>query len=147
MKSCIWTYKRWLLVMTLALMEAACTVERRSVPHPEAASTQAPTTRMEPAAVNKLKIQATYGKLPLHFEANQGQSDAQVKFLSRGHGYSLHLTPTEAVLQLRNADLGVRNEKSGPPSTTSENPPSTLHNRRSCGCNCSVPIPTRGLLA
>ena len=35
------------------------------------------------------------------FEANDGQTDAQVKFLSRGNGYSLFLTPTEAVLALK----------------------------------------------
>src|SRR5262249_30588695 len=34
----------------------------------------------------------SYGKLPLSFEANQGQTDRQVKFLSRGGGYSLFLT-------------------------------------------------------
>jgi hypothetical protein len=42
----------------------------------------------------------SYGKLPLAFEANQGQSDPQVKFLSRGAGYSLSLTSNEAVLGL-----------------------------------------------
>jgi hypothetical protein len=42
-----------------------------------------------------------YGKLPLSFEANQGQSDSQVKYLSRGAGYSLFLTANEAVLSLR----------------------------------------------
>jgi hypothetical protein len=44
---------------------------------------------------------ASYGKLPLSFEANQGQSDGRVKFLARGQGYGLFLTPTEAVLSLR----------------------------------------------
>src|SRR5437899_2757650 len=42
-----------------------------------------------------------YLQLPLAFEANQGQTDAQVKFMSRGSGYNLYLTPTEAVLTLR----------------------------------------------
>lgn len=42
-----------------------------------------------------------YGKLPLHFEANEGQSDSQVKFLARARGYDLFLTPTETVLALR----------------------------------------------
>ena len=32
---------------------------------------------------------AGYGKLPLSFEPNQGQVDAQAKFLSRGSGYTL----------------------------------------------------------
>ena len=42
-----------------------------------------------------------YGQLPLSFEANQGQTDPQVDFLSRGSGYALFLTPTEAVLSLQ----------------------------------------------
>src|SRR5207245_10091565 len=41
-----------------------------------------------------------YGKLPLSFEANDGQADPQVKFLSRGRAYTLFLTSTEAVLVL-----------------------------------------------
>ncbi len=47
------------------------------------------------------RLAANYGNLPLSFEANQGQSDARVKFLARGPGYGLFLTPTEAVLSLR----------------------------------------------
>jgi Beta-propeller repeat len=46
-----------------------------------------------------------YGKLPLSFEANQGQTDSRVKFLSRGAGYSLFLTGDEAVLTLRKANV------------------------------------------
>lgn len=42
-----------------------------------------------------------YGKLPMTFEANEGQTDGQVKFLSRGSSYSLFLTSTESVLVLR----------------------------------------------
>jgi Beta-propeller repeat len=38
--------------------------------------------------------------LPLSFEANHGQTDPQVKFLSRGPGYALFLTTTDAVLSL-----------------------------------------------
>ena len=55
-------------------------------------------------AANKTDIRPiapTYGQIPLHFEANQGQTDSEVKFLSRGKGYTLFLTPTEAVLSLR----------------------------------------------
>jgi len=49
----------------------------------------------------QLKIIETYGKLPLSFEANQGQTDERVKFLSRGPGYALFLTDDEAVFSLR----------------------------------------------
>src|ERR1039458_4813570 len=48
-----------------------------------------------------LRVIESYGKLPLSFEANQGQTDSHVKFLSRGNGYSLFLTSTEAVLSLK----------------------------------------------
>jgi hypothetical protein len=48
----------------------------------------------------KARLVNAYGKLPLSFEVNQGQTDRRVKFLSRGHGYTLFLTPTEAVLAL-----------------------------------------------
>jgi len=41
-----------------------------------------------------------FGKLPLSFEMNQGQSDASVKFLSHGNGYSLFLTNSAALLVL-----------------------------------------------
>ena len=40
----------------------------------------------------------TFGKLPLGFEANQGQTDRAVKFLLRGRGYALFLTADEAAL-------------------------------------------------
>src|SRR5208283_2364628 len=43
---------------------------------------------------------ANYGKLPLRFEANQGQTDSHVKFLARGRGYALFLTGNQAVLKL-----------------------------------------------
>ena len=46
------------------------------------------------------QIAQNYGKLPLSFEANQGQTDAQVKFLSQGSGYSLLLTDSAAILSL-----------------------------------------------
>ncbi len=46
------------------------------------------------------KILNQYGKLPLSFEANQGQTDGQVKFLSRTGDYSLFLTKDEVVLTL-----------------------------------------------
>jgi hypothetical protein len=53
---------------------------------------------LPPAA--RAKISDNYGRLPLSFEANQGQADPQVKFLCRGSGYLLFLTGDEAVLAL-----------------------------------------------
>jgi hypothetical protein len=47
------------------------------------------------------RVLDSYGKLPLSFEANHGQADGQVKFLSRTGRYTLFLTGDEAVLALR----------------------------------------------
>jgi hypothetical protein len=46
------------------------------------------------------QVSEIYRKLPLTFEENRGQVDRKVKFLSRGSGYTLLLSPTEAVLSL-----------------------------------------------
>ena len=40
------------------------------------------------------------GPLPLAFEPNQGQADQAVRFVARGRGYGLFLSPTESVLVL-----------------------------------------------
>src|SRR6266540_3116483 len=49
------------------------------------------------------RVAQAYGRLPLSFEPNRGQTDARVKFLARGHGYGLFLTSREAVLDLDRA--------------------------------------------
>jgi hypothetical protein len=51
-------------------------------------------------AATGARLSEQYGKLPLQFEANAGQTAQEVKFLSRGSGYTLFLTPTEAVFSL-----------------------------------------------
>src|SRR5207245_3065197 len=53
-----------------------------------------------------------YGNSSLSFEANEGQSDPRVKFLSRGIGYTLFLTSNESVMALRRPTVD-----SGQPST------------------------------
>jgi len=54
----------------------------------------------EMSATRQRQIVANYGQMPLSFEANRGQTDARVAFLSRGIGYTLFLTANEAVLSL-----------------------------------------------
>src|SRR5579863_2517465 len=49
----------------------------------------------------KIHVLDLYSQQPLSFERNDGQTDAQVKFISRGNGYTLFLTSAEAVLALR----------------------------------------------
>src|SRR5271165_6082190 len=82
---------------------AAISLWSQSNPGPlvNQAASAAPSIRAsqaEPEA--QARILESYGKLPLSFEANQGQTDARVKFLSRTKGYTLFLTGDEAVLTL-----------------------------------------------
>src|SRR5437870_2301363 len=64
---------------------------------------QLPVSESQPQAAK------AYGKLSMYFEANRGQTDAQVNFIARGGGYTLFLTPSEAVFVLtkKSADGGT----------------------------------------
>ena len=81
-----------LIVLLVAV--AALTVTRHGTP----AAPEVP--KLSPPD-DKPKLIAGYARLPLSLEANRGQADPQVRFLSRGRGYSLFLTTDEAVLSLR----------------------------------------------
>ena len=66
-----------------------------------------PNTRPRPNSRSEIAPRArpelawrTHGKLPLVFERNQGQADAEIHFLARGAGHSIYLTTNEAVLTL-----------------------------------------------
>jgi len=65
-------------------------------------------------AATDARVSETYGKLPLHFEANRGQTDKDVHFLSRGPGYSLYLTSGEAVLVLAKPNAGAKHDAKAP---------------------------------
>jgi hypothetical protein len=53
----------------------------------------------------------TYGKLPLIFEPNHGQTHPEAKFLSRGRDHSLFLTQTGHVVSLRESRDGKSNQQ------------------------------------
>jgi hypothetical protein len=66
------------------------------------------------------RILDTYGNLPLSFEANHGQTDGRVKFLSRTGRYSLFLTGDEAVLALSGKKTNADRAKIGSAAHTSQ---------------------------
>jgi hypothetical protein len=72
------------------------------------------------SSVGKAWLQESYGKLPLSFEANHGQTDSRVQFLSRGPGYTLFLTPREAVVALRGRETVNRSSSTSPRPTEGE---------------------------
>jgi hypothetical protein len=49
----------------------------------------------------------SYASLPLSFEANQGQTDARVRFLARGGGHTIFLSADEAVFTLWKSQPGM----------------------------------------
>ena len=51
--------------------------------------------------IGNVPLSAAFSELPLRFEANRGQADPGVMFLSRGSGYTLYLTSDGVVLSLR----------------------------------------------
>jgi hypothetical protein len=48
------------------------------------------------------KAWASYAALPLGFEANEGQTDPQVRYLARANGYTVFLTEEDAVFSFAN---------------------------------------------
>src|SRR5207247_1720528 len=110
----------FLLLLSLVLASQA----RISIPRPDAVSDVAepkaalmkvPGSSAIPSFNTPAKaskgLAALYGQLPLSFEANQGQTDSRLQFLSRTSGYTLFLTKTEAVFQLRIGDRGLQNSQ------------------------------------
>ncbi len=79
-------------------------VSRQSQPALRQTTSPAPVLSNE-----KLKpiVNSILGNLPLSFEANHGQTDGRVKFVSRGNGYTLFLTADQAVLEMH-AQSGKR---------------------------------------
>jgi len=70
----------------------------------QSAALEGVTARMSPAnsrAAAAAGVKTSYALLPLSFELNQGQTDASVRFLARGPGYSLFLTADGTVLALQ----------------------------------------------
>ncbi len=62
-------------------------------------------SQLQARTPSKLQAMESYGRLPLSFEANNGQTESQVRFLARGRGYTLFLAENEAVFALRSAEV------------------------------------------
>ncbi len=85
--------RKWILC-TCALLLAGCQSSAKGT------STLAAAPRESSSQSHREPARA-YGRLPLGFEPNVGQTDADVEFLARGNGYVLFLERDRAVLTLR----------------------------------------------
>ncbi len=94
-----------LLAVGIAMLGAAAfAISGCTSPRASATASQRP--RRAIAAPQSHSPRIDFSKLPMSFERNDGQTDAQTKFISRGDGYTLFLMPTEAVLALRKPEGG-----------------------------------------
>jgi hypothetical protein len=77
--------------------------------NPTAFEPAAAPARSQDTAAVQAQARGAFGKVSLTFEANQGQTDPQVNFLTRANGATVFLTPTEAVfaLSVPNTDAGA----------------------------------------
>jgi Beta-propeller repeat len=80
---------------------------------PQAAALLGPATVKQSAVVR-----ASLATLPLAFEANQGQTDPQVKYMARGSGYTAFFTASDTVFALHSSSptSKTRISRNQPPS-------------------------------
>lgn len=87
--------------------------------------------RSVPQRAERQPAEAAYGSLPLSFEVNQGQAAAQVKFLSRGKGYTLLLTSSDCSIRARSSARGSRRLPMCRPACSRPTPMDKAWRRRS----------------
>ncbi len=87
-----------------------------------------------PKAGRQIHLARAYAALPLRFEVNSGQTDPRVRFLARGAGYTLFLTPAEAVLAL-DAPVASRAPASAAPTTPTARAQAAVPQLRLDGAN------------
>ncbi|MFC2084795.1 SBBP repeat-containing protein [Bacteroidota bacterium] len=68
------------------------------------------TLSLSALANGKKNVVKDYLKIPMSFEENVGQVNSEVKFTSRGQGYTISLTELGATITLSNPNLMLRNE-------------------------------------
>ena len=74
------------------------------------------------------RAQPNYGHLPLMFEANQGQTNSQVRFFSQGKKYSVFLTSGAMILALRPSEVPASADASDSPAIAESGRwPSSIH--------------------
>lgn len=104
---------RWVVLTLIAVAAVVFAVspDRSFIHHDDARTGSVARAASQPAAVTpatRARINASFAALPLGFEANEGQTDPQVKYMARGNGYTLFLTSGDAVLSFASASSSVQ---------------------------------------
>ncbi len=96
----------WVLlgsIAAVALLATAGIASLRAHRGSTAAKPVAPAQTPVLSAEQRGRVQASLGALPLAFEANQGQTDPQVRYMARGNGYTVFLTANDTVFALQSS--------------------------------------------
>jgi hypothetical protein len=104
---------RWVVFTLIAVAAVVFAVgpAKSFVHHDDARTAHVARAASQPAEVTpaaRARINASFAALPLAFEANEGQTDPQVKYMARGNGYTLFLTSGDAVLSFTSASSSVQ---------------------------------------
>ena len=125
-------------LLTAILLQKPSPLARNDIVSGEMAPTALPRAPARAALEGALPKAAQpralegYGRLPLIFEANQGQTNPQAQFLSRGSGFTLFLASTEAVLVLRHGtgSRGTESRQSSLPGPSASHAKSRTRNAK-----------------
>jgi Beta-propeller repeat len=104
----IWMPAVWVLVVAIVGVAAIAGSSHLRTRSARNSSTQVPAS-----AAQRGRLRADLDALPLAFEANQGQTDPQVKYMARGKGYTAFLTADETVfaMQAARANAGITGKR------------------------------------
>jgi hypothetical protein len=67
------------------------------------------------SSAEQSRVYRNFAALPAYFEPNQGQTDPQVRYFSRRHGYTLFLTNSGTVMAFRAGSPAVTTKQKGAP--------------------------------
>lgn len=93
------------IAIAIVAMLAMVGTGKLRVPAVKATNSLAAPSSQPPAlsAQQRGRVRATLEALPLAFEANRGQTDPQVKYMARGNGYTVFLTPDDTVFAVHSS--------------------------------------------
>ncbi|MGB8064261.1 MAG: SBBP repeat-containing protein [Candidatus Sulfotelmatobacter sp.] len=99
--STMWKPIVWIVAaLSVAVLAFAGVTHLR---HQRATVSQLPANAPAARAAQSSRVRSNFGALPLAFEANQGQTDPRVKYMARGSGYTVFLTPNDTVFALHSS--------------------------------------------
>ena len=81
------------------MVSATSALSLRGLSEPPAQGILPPTTLL-PNGESKTSLAGNFGRLPLSFESNRGQTDARARFLTHSGDTTIFLTPSEAVFSM-----------------------------------------------